>query len=116
MAGLCNQILKDKKVSDPGSAVAFLMKAAATPGFQVHFISLRDLHHSSDEGNTSIQFNSSVPKESIMEELRARSIDRIFLMGSYRGTMTGIGIDLATYEITVSVPDNEKNIVKELVS
>ncbi len=101
-------------VRDIASAAGFISKAALHPDIDAHYISLRDLTHRSDEGNTSVQLNVPVSAEDIIKEVEKRDIDRIFMMCVCNGIKTGIGVDLSDYRIAVSVPKGVDDVAEKV--
>ena len=114
MARIYNHFVTDNRIKDRDSAALLITRIAACPEYDGHYISLRDLKHSSDEGNKSVQLAPDTPCSQIISELETRGTDRLFVLGTYQGIMTGIGVDLSTYRITISVPKSARNAAKEI--
>ena len=97
---LTNCVYRHGAVRDAESAADFIVRAAGLPGYSARYIALRD--PDGGEDNDSCQLRSGASAQEILEALGARSCQRLYLSGQFEGVRAGIGIDLNTWEITIT--------------
>ena len=102
------------RVTDTVSAAEWLVSAVSLPEMEGRYIALRDLSRSADEGGGGIQLPPSVTPAEILAALKRAGADRLFLAGRYRGTQVGLGVDLNSFELAITVPSGRKDLSEAL--
>lgn len=85
------------------SAADFLLRAARAEGFTPVSFALRDLSRSADEGNRSREWGPNVSREEMLDAFAKDGGDRLYLAGRFGRANTGIGVDLKSWEIAVTL-------------
>lgn len=112
--GILTCVYGETGLRDAESVARCVERLARLEGFEAKYIALRDLEHGADEGNASRQLRPDAPRQDIVEALLARTYDRLFLSGSFEGARVGVGVDLRTYELMLSVPGGRTGLAEKL--
>lgn len=104
----------DERILDAQSAAERIARAAALERFRAKYIALRDLSRSADEGGDSRDLPPDSDAEAIAAALAERPFDRLYLSGRYRGARAGIGIDLNSFELSITLPDGREELADEI--
>jgi len=94
--------------------VDYLFRIASLEKLHVEYIALRDPEHSADEGNSSRQFPPDASAGEIREALAACPCARLYLAGKYRRANAGIGIDMRSSEVSVTMYASQREHMEEL--
>ena len=104
----------DGALCDARSAAERIVRAAELEGFRAGYIALRDLERSADEGRDSRELPPDLEVEAIVEALAKQPFDRLVLSGRYRGVRAGIGVDLRSFELSVTLPEGREDLADEI--
>lgn len=111
---LTTWVYTDETLRDAASAAARIARIAAGEGFTAGYIALRDLSHGVDEDNDSRRLPPDAGAEAILEALASAACDRLYLSGRYRRVRVGVGIDLHTYELSITLPEDRLALMEGL--
>ena len=109
-------VYQQESIRDESSAVDYLFSIAALENLHVEYIALRDPEHSADEGDSNRQFSPDTSAEVIRETLATYSCARLYLAGKYRRANAGIGIDMRSSEVAVTMYAKQREHMEELVA
>ena len=104
----------DETLCDARSAAERIVRAAELEGFRAGYIALRDLERRADEGGDSRELPPDSDAAEIADALAGQTIDRLYLSGRYRGVRAGIGIDLRSFELSVTLPEGREDLADEI--
>ncbi len=111
---LNTRVYSSKAIKDTESAVNLIVSAAASEQFRAGYIALLDTEHSADEGNSSIQLPPDASGDEIRKAMDSSHFSRLYLSGKYKRANTGIGIDLHTFDVAVTLSARLKETADEL--
>ena len=111
---LTTRVYVDGAICDARSAAEWILRAVGLAGFEPNYIALRDLAHSADEGSASRQLKPSAAVRELMDALSGQPCDRLYLSGRYEGVCTGVGVDLHSFELSLTLPSGESALMDRL--
>ena len=95
-------------------AVNWLIGMEGIDGFETVYVALRDLSHSSDEGNASRQFGKDIDVAQLLKALKETSCERLHLAGRLCGVPVGIGISLKDFIPSITVPKEHVELAEKI--
>ena len=102
-------------VRDSASAARWIAGAAALAEMQGRYIALRDLSHSADEGRADVQLDPTADSAELLTALKSGHYDRLFLAGTFSSTRVGLGVDLNSYELAITVPAGQSVLAETIM-
>ena len=114
--GLTTVIYTDETAGRTETAVRLLVLCREIEGFEPGYAALRDLDRSADEGNHSRQLRTGLTEEEIMAALAEQPCGKLYVSGKYQGVRTGIGINMKTSEVSVTLPGEHVALADEIVA
>ena len=112
---LMTAVYTDDAAGSTESAVRLLMQFRNIDGFEAGYAALRDLDRSADEGNHSRQIRTNAEEQEILEMLAAQPCGKLYLAGTYREVRVGIGINMKTSEVLITLPGEHISLADVLV-
>lgn len=97
-------------------AVNWLIGMEGTAGFETMYVALRDLSRSADEGKASRQLSGETDAEQLLAALSETPCEKLYLAGRLHGVPVGIGISLADFIPSVTVPREHEELAALLES
>ena len=101
-------------VRNTQEAVNWLIGMERIDGFETIYVALRDLSHSSDEGNASRQFGKDIDVAQLLKALKETSCERLHLAGRLCGVSVGIGISLKDFIPSITVPKEHVELAEKI--
>lgn len=92
-----------QSISNKVEAACWLYNVKNLPELAVKHISMCDLKHGSDEGNTGIDFEPDVSLDKMVYELLNREIDYIFINAEFEEKPVVIGVNLHDYTAYITL-------------
>ena len=105
---------REEDVRDPQSAVGMIVRIAGMEGFEARYIALRDLDGDPGQANKSRQFAPGIGEQEILAACEGKGVDRLYLAGRLQDAPVGIGVDLKSFEIAVTVPRRRRELIGTL--
>ena len=105
---------REKDVHDPQSAAGLIVRIAGMEGFEARYIALRDLGGDPGQANKSRQFAPGTGEQEILAACEGKGFDRLYLAGRLQDSPVGIGVDLKSFEIAVTVPRSRRELIGTL--
>lgn len=105
---------REKDVHDLQSAAGLIVRIAGMEGFEARYIALRDLDGDSGQDNKSRQFAPGTGVQEILAACEGKGFDRLYLAGRLQDAPVGIGVDLKSFEIAVTVPCSRRELIGTL--
>lgn len=112
--GLTTRVYALDAIRDARSAAEGLLRAAGLAGFEAKYIALRDIQRGADEGNASRELKPDADVREILDALAEQPCDRLYLSGKYEGVRAGVGVDLHTYELSLTLPNGDLAVMDRL--
>ena len=105
---------REEDVRDMQSAVGLIVRIAGMEGFEARYIALRDLDGDPGQDNDSRQLAPGAGEQEILEACKGKEYDRLYLAGRLQDSSVGIGVDLKTFEVSVTVPRGCRELIGKL--
>ena len=113
-AAVCTCYYTEESVKSVEAAAAWIVRTAALADLEPSYIMLRDLANRSDEGNQSCRLAGTAAVQEILDALEGKTIDRVFLIGRYKGCKAGFGVDLHSYELAVTLRQGDLGLLGDI--
>ena len=113
-AAVCTYYYTEESVKSVEAAAAWIAGTAALPVMEPAYIMLRDLQNRSDEGNRSCRLEGTAAVQEILDALAGKDLNRIFLIGRYKGCKAGFGVDLHSFELAVTLRNKDADLIGEI--
>jgi hypothetical protein len=112
---LITTVYTDEAAGSIESAVRLLIRFRDLDGFEAKYAALRDLDHSADEGNHSREIRTNADESEILNMLASHPCGKLYLGGTYRDIRAGIGIQMKTGEVLITLPGEHADLAEEMV-
>ncbi len=113
---LITKVYSHPPIRNAASATQFIAGAAAQEFFHAGYIALRDPEHGPDEDNNSRQLLPAAAADEILEAFAAAPCTRLYLSGKYQRANAGIGIDMRSFEVSVTMSAGQQERAEKLAA